>query len=356
MKEIFDTEILDKSMWNMYQTMKDDNFQFDGYSHEDKVMMVNHILPYFEKIGEYEVCKELHDQITPNNKRNKLFKLITMKDKIIERLLTDSRITIPLADSLLNNRPNKANIIELLLEDGDIDSAEAMTLLRDSDDSLFPFRTPNHMITLPHIDFPGTGNPGMPIVPAKITTQPSTSIKEGVEDLFESNPELATIGTPEQYSQYLDTIFPDSKVKDIVYHGSDKKFDNFLKEFARKDRPYFYFSFIEEANMYKEAREGSYVYPVILNVKNYASGYTPDELDVDVVNNLIKKGYDAVAGRGWTTREEIAVFELEQIHRLGSKQDIKGFKEFVSQPTKQTSDLNAPDGLPGIPRTSTDCQ
>ena len=67
MKEIFDTEILDKSMWNMYQTMKDDNFQFDGYSHEDKVMMVNHILPYFEKIEEYEVCKELHDQITPNN-------------------------------------------------------------------------------------------------------------------------------------------------------------------------------------------------------------------------------------------------------------------------------------------------
>jgi hypothetical protein len=47
--------------------MKDDNFQFDGYSHEDKVMMVNHILPYFEKIGEYEVCKELYDQITPDN-------------------------------------------------------------------------------------------------------------------------------------------------------------------------------------------------------------------------------------------------------------------------------------------------
>ena len=67
MKEIFDTEILNKSMWNMYQTMKDDNFQFDGYSYEDKVMMVNYILPYFEKIEEYEVCKELHDQITPNN-------------------------------------------------------------------------------------------------------------------------------------------------------------------------------------------------------------------------------------------------------------------------------------------------
>ena len=52
-------------------------------------------------------------------------------------------------------------------------------------------------------------------------------IKPGVSDLFKSIPELANIGTPEQYEQYLDTIFPDSKVKDIVYHGAKSKFDKF---------------------------------------------------------------------------------------------------------------------------------
>jgi hypothetical protein len=57
-------------------------------------------------------------------------------------------------------------------------------------------------------------------------------VKEGVEELFNTNPELSTIGTQEQYSQYLDTIFPDSKVKDIVYHGSDKKFDVFNKSLS----------------------------------------------------------------------------------------------------------------------------
>ena len=67
MKEILDTEILNESMWNMYQTMKDDNFQFEGYSNDDKIMMINHILPYFEKIEEYEICKELRNQITPSN-------------------------------------------------------------------------------------------------------------------------------------------------------------------------------------------------------------------------------------------------------------------------------------------------
>ena len=63
MKEILNTEILDKSMWNMYQTMKEDNFQFDGYSNDDKIMMISHILPYFEMIEEYEICEELKNKI-----------------------------------------------------------------------------------------------------------------------------------------------------------------------------------------------------------------------------------------------------------------------------------------------------
>jgi hypothetical protein len=69
-KEILDTEILDKSMWNMYQTMRDCNFQFDGYSNDDKIMMINHILPYFEKIEEYEICKELKSQIIVDENSN----------------------------------------------------------------------------------------------------------------------------------------------------------------------------------------------------------------------------------------------------------------------------------------------
>ncbi len=63
MKEIFDTEILSKSMWETYNAMKNDNFQFQGYSTDDINMMINHILPYFEKIEEYEICVELKNII-----------------------------------------------------------------------------------------------------------------------------------------------------------------------------------------------------------------------------------------------------------------------------------------------------
>ena len=50
-------------------------------------------------------------------------------------------------------------------------------------------------------------------------------IKEGVDNIFKENSGLAQIGTKEQYSQYLNGIFPNSKVKDIVYNGTNTKFD-----------------------------------------------------------------------------------------------------------------------------------
>jgi hypothetical protein len=64
-----------------------------------------------------------------------------------------------------------------------------------------------------------------------ITDSQMYSVKDGVDFVFEQNPQIAEIGTPEQYSQYVDSIFPDSKVKDIVYHGSSAfGFQEFSKE------------------------------------------------------------------------------------------------------------------------------
>ena len=49
---------------------------------------------------------------------------------------------------------------------------------------------------------------------------------EDINFVFEQNPDLARVGTKEQYEKYLKTIFPESKVKDIVYHGGSKN-ENF---------------------------------------------------------------------------------------------------------------------------------
>ena len=215
-----------------------------------------------------------------------------------------------------------------------------------------------------------------------IDTNVDTNVKEDVQELFDSNPELASIGTAKQYSQYLDSIFPDSKIKGINYHGTEyqqkfEKFDSKLsgtqttKELITKG---FWFTY------QKDLAEdfGNNIISVLLNIQNpYYAKTTikgtgpyitefPDQ--VKSVNKAIKEGYDSAfvdvlenfeSGRGNT---ELVVFEPEQIHILGSKQDIEGFKKFVAQPFTDVNNINdnslnynKPEGLPAIDRTSTEC-
>lgn len=58
-----------------------------------------------------------------------------------------------------------------------------------------------------------------------------SQVKEGVDFVFEQIPELAKIGSKEQYSKYLNAIFPDSKLNNIVYHGTNiDSYNKILKE------------------------------------------------------------------------------------------------------------------------------
>jgi len=192
------------------------------------------------------------------------------------------------------------------------------------------------------------------------------SIKPGVQELFESNPELASIGTLEQYSQYLDSIFPDSKVKDIVYHATNSSIDSFDKsKISSNTLNYgFYgkgFYFNETKNdlidwwksLYKKQPN---IVTSILNVEN---PYNADSKDIEeqtklgnkeeaeeFTNNLVKNNYDSVLPQipKEEGSNEYVVFEPEQIHILGSKQDIEGFKEFASNPVQRVN-LDKPTTL-----------
>jgi hypothetical protein len=198
----------------------------------------------------------------------------------------------------------------------------------------------------------------------KINQNSNSPIREGVPELFESNPELANIGTQEQYSQYLDTIFPDSNVKDIVYHGSEQQFEKFLKE-KLSQSPVIHFSKKKDwTGWYK------FNYPVLLNIKKLydygwldrkekendtnlpaIEGAVLDNFNESDLERLSKQGYDGAFGYGQITYEkgiptdnlEYVVFEPEQIHILGSKQDIEGFNEFANEsPQVVSQDLNIP--------------
>lgn len=205
----------------------------------------------------------------------------------------------------------------------------------------------------------------------------SKTVKPGVTELFESNPELSSIGTQAQYSQYLDTIFPDSKVKDIVYHGSKSKFEKFdksklgnntnpNKEFPQFNDSYLGFHFTSNPEYYRGRHEfGSKYeknlneYIAILDIKKPKDIADKDEFSQnniqfikpeDVKNNdsIIYDYLDTVHyEKGNIYTNNYVVFEPEQIHILGSKQDIEGFKEFVdSSPLLQLEGVNQTEASP----------
>lgn len=54
-----------------------------------------------------------------------------------------------------------------------------------------------------------------------------------IDFLFETNSELSKIGTPYEYSLYLNTIFPNSNVKTVYWHGTDSDFSDGLNTAKR---------------------------------------------------------------------------------------------------------------------------
>ena len=166
-------------------------------------------------------------------------------------------------------------------------------------------------------------------------------VKVGVDIVFQNHKELSDIGTPEQYSDYLDTIFPNSKLKDIFYHTSPNKFSEF-KDPSSSGLSHIWFSEKPLNNQY-----GENIYSVILDVKNPLS-----EFDGEVYSKEIRN-YETPLNPQWvdnyhTTGElpefkydgtirtsrvdggrSITVRNPKQIHILGSKQDIEGFRKFI---------------------------
>jgi len=60
--------------------------------------------------------------------------------------------------------------------------------------------------------------------------------RSGVHFVFAQCSDLEKIGTTNQYSEYLDTIFPKSKIRDIVYYGTNSRFDIFEEKFIEKSK------------------------------------------------------------------------------------------------------------------------
>lgn len=108
-----------------------------------------------------------------------------------------------------------------------------------------------------------------------------------------NNANLSSIGTIEEYNEYLNTVFPNTKVRDILFHGSKEKFDTFK---ANAFSDYFFFSNSKElASTY-----GGELYNVLLNVTNdykvdgKGSSYFKIPLDKNLIIKKVNNDIDSL--------------------------------------------------------------
>jgi hypothetical protein len=212
---------------------------------------------------------------------------------------------------------------------------------------------------------------------------------QGVKNVFKTNPKLAEIADSKQYEQYVASVFPDTQVKGVLYHGSTKQFSDFKPGMKYKNETGFHFT--PDEGLAKEFGEN--VYPVVLDIKNLKE--VPDLTVWSDANFREKLGmsrrkflqqYDGVKyvnlhefspsntkifsgvltrelweqaneiAPGYLMEESIgrhfnglpiplrkeysyAVFNPEQIHVLGSDKDIEKFREW----SKSSSTENGPN-------------
>ena len=165
---------------------------------------------------------------------------------------------------------------------------------------------------------------------------------DGLNFVYEQHPELANIGTQEQYSQYLNTIFPNSKLKGIFYHASPNKFSQFRDPYG-SGLSHIWFSEKPIKNTY-----GNEIYSVVLDIKNPLSEFETDNnyskelrsyenpTNPDWVNNHHITGelpsfkYDGTIRISTVDDgKSITVRNPKQIHIVGSKEDVEDFQKFV---------------------------
>lgn len=241
------------------------------------------------------------------------------KDEAIDRLIrvVNGEVSRPVAEFYYNEALKKQNVpLETISEvsnnepiESQIPQESTLTIEENGFDNTISDRS----IPIPE------EVPQEPSISTETTSKDKTnpldeSAIPKIDEVFKGNPEISEIGTPSQYAEYLSTIFPESIMRDVVYHRSNEKFDDFDFSKANKDTGGgFDFAVESGATQY-----GNNLYPVLLDIGEF------------------KPSFERTSKRDGTTLPTMydgdiySVYHPEQIHILGSKSDISGFRDFIS--------------------------
>ena len=161
------------------------------------------------------------------------------------------------------------------------------------------------------------------------------------------NSELKTIGTLDQYKKYIKTIFPNSKIKQIVYTqgkiedipgaggiwlGDSKENVISLTKSTKPETIHKCLINLIHPNTYD-----SFQHDYMGNLSDFEDKQHPRDY---LKNKLLNQGYDGIrieedtwndtTNDYFVTSEQYLVFELKNIYCLGGNKDIIKFKKYIT--------------------------
>jgi predicted GNAT family acetyltransferase len=203
------------------------------------------------------------------------------------------------------------------------------------------------------------------ITPTYLSTGGFTS--ENAKKMWEKigNEILPNHEAEKLYAEYLKTIFPESKVQDVLYHGTNKEFDKFSLEFLGENTNNKYKSIFLTPDIETAKKYGKKIIPCIANIigdelkslndiknlilrdsklaKEHEEDFEninfneveeflmPSSQENDTGKSLEEYLFELKITGRQNENKVVEVFDPSQIHILGSKSDIEKFKEFVSK-------------------------
>lgn len=173
-----------------------------------------------------------------------------------------------------------------------------------------------------------------------------------INDVFNNFNILSKYGNIQDYIEYLNTIFPNSKVKEIVYHGGtlnpdDRGKDSFTGEFGGKHGIYFTGSksraksYIKSGN--NDYRSKSQIYFALLNIERPLDKkiWTKWKFGADTITDkgleqMKENNSDGIIVTDFLSKftqynTQYVVLDMNQVYILGSNKDIEGFKKYMNK-------------------------
>lgn len=160
-----------------------------------------------------------------------------------------------------------------------------------------------------------------------------------IQQIYSSNKTLQQIGTLDEYRQYVSSIFPQSKIKDVLWHGTDSKFETYNKYMQGAN-----FNFSTGIHFDRDAGKagywGKYVMPAVIDTREIFTVRDHDDLefarDRYRTGRMLSVFRDTVVSdfKTETGGQYVSVAKPEQVHFLGTNNDVEMFRHFVAQNLK----------------------